>query len=644
MADSPSGAPCSKCGNPVQPKILFCPHCGEQVKANLFTQHAMPAVNLPPPPEKKPLPTSMFRAATVASAPLELELDRRPAAPKASVPTNHLPRPTQPVAPPPKKTSGAIAVVGALLVTVTLVVVVVLARSKKSADTSASAADAAAAGGTAQAEKDPAATLPSGGLSEQQAMTHIDRLLGKDVGAGYAARKPNAPAAEETHAGVGFNEDGELIVTDAAHVKFLSGAQDPFAEDGETPTEPSSQVALAMAIAQRQPARGLRILDASSAANTPEGQAAKARALLALGDGQAAIELVTRSGSQNMASQRLMLEAQSRAGHCRDGRDHAKRLGAQGGLSGAVTYMRFLVLCLGAHDEAAAVGSALLDVGTLSSDERARVLGMLALTRLDGGQLAAARELCAKLIALAPTSSPAKRLVARCHLSTGDFDKIDVTSLRARDFDIDAVLLAAAKKNPRVAETSSPWRKGSAMARAVQLLAKGGPKAAVDGVRGALLAPRWDGSPEFPPTLPELTSLASLAPAAHQQLARALARALAGKDDGLAEAGAWEPLLASSVAHANNMATATSAVLDAETARGLSLAPNTILRRYLAAGTKTTNSAGMKLFLKDPQLGPVAVFDLARSGHEAPAKDVATWKKKMPRHPWLAAYDARRGG
>jgi hypothetical protein len=333
------------------------------------------------------------------------------------------------------------------------------------------------------------------------------------------------------------------------------------------------------------------------------------------------------------AGARLRVAELVRAGRCSEAEEPARSQARGGGVDGILAWMRFRTVCSSNAAEAEQAGEALARMHGLSSTDRARVYGTLALVGLWEGRLTPALQACARMAELDATSPFAVRMMARCHLAEGKLDAVPAEIPLRSGFDVDTTLAVLAGGKPAGAALSKPWHKGTALAHAVTSLEKLPPKRVLDDARAALLAPRWDGSEDFPWSRIELGAIARRAPAVHQEFAQALAAALASEHAATSDE-ALRPLLRGAVSWSAGRRE------ELPSSSELAHAPDGVLRRFLLAASRDEPKAralARKPLLVDPQLGPFAALDASREGTPSDPRLIDAWRRRWPDHPALAA-------
>ena len=581
--------PCGQCGRPVEGEALFCPHCGDRTASRLFSFDALPA-KAPATVEKKPI---VILGATFVEPP-KLEVERRAPVRKSSAGDAALHRPhlTLDAAPPPSSSPPSSSlprrIVSALGLLVSAGLVIGLVR----------------------------ALLP------EKKETHL--II--DAGAGAA------PVAE----GPTVNADGEVTAMPAGHGTLTP---EQAVAEVERLTGAGSIERLQQRAVNQAGAPAPSASPPSSSPPIDDERRTSATALAEAGQTHAALAAFGDASVGDAASAHAVLTLSARAGRCPAAKEAAGVLAAHGDIAGGIVWMRTQVLCQGRSADAEALARALLSLPTTTRPQQAQLWGTLALVRLWSGDLGGAREASREVKTLDPDATPTQRVAARCAWAGGNLGALAAVPSPRRGIDADATLDAALdwvqhKTPPHALSSSSPWHKGAAMLRAVVALKKGGPKAAVDEARAALLAPRWDGSEEFPPSALELLDIATLAPPSQQPFAAALAHALAGDVDGLAGAGPWQPVLAAAVAHASHRADPSL----------LPPAPDSVLSRYLLRAADDAEPveaiASFRPLLADPQLGLHAAFQIVVRNGVVDDKLIARIRKAQPGNPALVQLDA----
>lgn len=487
------------------------------------------------------------------------------------------------------------------------------------------------------------AELPLGARPMVPQALHGSDVEGQ-VAALFGAGAPNSlrrerPVVDQVAPGISFDEHGELVGNAAVMERLRRES-----EGGEGASSP--RLARAAALVEQAPTASLALLpdgDESLAEDAEKRYRAliRARALDVLGrplDAVATLRDLSLEVPFHQGLEAKQLELRVRSGRCIDGLPNARRLAADGGIEGTLAYLRLRLLCFGLVDEVIRDAGTLLALPRLPSLHQAQLHGMVALAHLQRDDVGRAFDACRKMTTLDPSHLETALVAARC-AALGDLP-VRADGVAPPRYDAERWVVSVAHLQRGETPPSWPdapaWHRGTAFLRALEVLPKRGPIAAVDEARGALLAPPWDGSPVVPLTYTELAAVVGWLPSTHRAFAEALARALVGRtvDDDTREP--WSALLKASVVYADRLHRTRRSTALPEAEALLIEGPE--LRRSALARYLRSDARRAEAFLRDPQLAPLAAYEAGLRGGKTSLETPALVARHR-HHPWLAALE-----
>ncbi|MFZ9887235.1 MAG: hypothetical protein ACO3JL_07015, partial [Myxococcota bacterium] len=444
--------------------------------------------------------------------------------------------------------------------------------------------------------------------------------------------------------GISFDENGELVGNAAVMATLRRDGGGGLSEEGLVPP-----LARAAALVDRAPTESLAMLPASEDVIEDDSEKRftaliRARALDVLGrplDAVATLKDLSLQVPFHQGLEAKQLELRVRGGRCLDALPNARRLAAEGGIDGTISYLRYRLLCFGLVDEVIRDAGTLLALPRLPSLHQAQLHGMVALAHLQRDEVGEALAACLKMRALDPSHRETALIAARCALLEDlpiPFEDGSVPTNDAERWAASVARLQRGEPLPSWPEAPT-WHRGAAFLRALEVLPTRGPVAAVDEARGALTAPPWDGSPVVPVSYAEMSAAIGWLPPTQRTFAEALARALTGKPLDGHNLEAWGGLLQASVTYAarldrtkrsTSLPQAEADLIERPELRRSSLA------RYLRNGGRRAET-----FLRDTQLGALAAYELELRGGQI-ASRAAALAARHRHHPWLAALEVHR--
>ncbi len=370
-----------------------------------------------------------------------------------------------------------------------------------------------------------------------------------------------------------------------------------------------------------------------------EAMRARSLALVASGQVKEAMPILKEMAERDLTSARTYVECLARAGRCQEGQKTARRIAASSGVNGAVFWLRFQTLCDGNNQKSLSKAGQILQNEEFDPRDRAQLAATVAMTHLWQGNVAQAIDFCHRAAGLAPDLPAVRGAQARCRLAQG---KVPEDARLAQGNGIPGKLLAGATLLGRgvsaeqMLKTIPNWSAGGALLRSIQSLRAGKSRSEVLGeIRGAMLAPRWDGSSYLPMSATEMTQLASLAPEKEKEFVRVLAKTLSHQNPGSAASPAKIGKAAAHLIQAS-IAYRRGDARGLRTSRKLvkKYRKNPLARFFIQLPQKKKLAA----LAKDPQLAPYLLKHLKKIGKSKPSieKDI---RRRWPSHPSLVSAE-----